>query len=126
MIKAQGESQAQASEAAAMAEVQKREAIAQTEIQVLQSKSQFEMQRMQQELEIKKQLMAEQFQYDLELAKLQVDIANQKLQQAEDRKDQRTKIQATQQSELIEQRKNNTMPKDFENNGMNEFDFGLM
>jgi hypothetical protein len=126
MIKAQGEAQAQASEAAAMAEVQKREALAQTEIQVLQSKSQFEMQRMQQELEIKKLLMAEQFQYDFELAKLQVDIANQKLQQAEDRKDQRTKIQATQQSELIEQRKNNTMPKDFENNGVSEFDFGLM
>ena len=126
MIKAQGESQAQASEAAAMAEVQKREAIAQTEIQVLQSKSQFEIQRMQQELEIKKLLMAEQFQYDFELAKLQVDIANQKLQQAEDRKDQRTKIQATQQSELIEQRKNNTTPKDFENSGMSEFDFGLM
>ena len=126
MIKAQGESQAQASEAAAMAEVQKREALAQTEIQVLQSKSQFEIQRMQKELEIKKLLMAEQFQYDFELAKLQVNIANQKLQQAEDRKDQRTKIQATQQSELIEQRKNNTMPKDFENNGVSEFDFGLM
>ena len=126
MIRAQGEAQAQASEAAAMAEVQKREALAQTEIQVLQSKSQFEMQRMMQEMSIKKQLMAEQFQYDLELAKLQVDIANKKLQQAEDRKDQRTKIQATQQSELIEQRKNNTMPKDFENSGIDTFDLGLM
>ena len=126
MIRAQGEAQAQASEAAAMAEVQKREALAQTEIQVLQSKSQFEMQRMMQEMSIKKQLMAEQFQYDLELAKLQVDIANKKLQQAEDRKDQRTKIQATQQSELIEQRKNNTMPKDFENSGVDTFDLGLM
>jgi len=126
MIRAQGQAQAQASEAAAMAEVQKREALAQTEIQVLQSKSQFEIQRMQQELEIKKLLMAEQFQYDFELAKLQVDIANQKLQQAEDRKDQRTKIQATQQSELIEQRKNNTLPKDFENSGAEEFDLGLM
>ena len=126
MIRAQGEAQAQASEAAAMAEVQKKEAIAQTEIQVLQSKSQFEMQRMMQEMSIKKQLMAEQFKYDLELAKLQVDIANKKLQQAEDRKDQRTKIQATQQSELIEQRKNNTLPKDFENSGTDAFDLGLM
>jgi hypothetical protein len=126
MIRAQGEAQAQASEAAAMAEVQKKEAIAQTEIQVLQSKAQFEMQRMMQEMSIKKQLMAEQFKYDLELAKLQVDIADKKLQQAEDRKDQRTKIQATQQSELIEQRKNNTMPKDFENSGTDTFDLGLM
>jgi hypothetical protein len=126
MIRAQGEAQAQASEAAAMAEVQKREAVAQTEIQVLQSKSQFEIQRMMQELEIKKQLLAEQFQYDLELAKMQMDIANTKLNQMEDRKDQRTKIQATQQSELIEQRKNNTLPKDFENTGAAEFDLGLM
>jgi hypothetical protein len=84
------------------------------------------MQRMMQEMSIKKQLMAEQFKYDLELAKLQVDIANKKLQQAEDRKDQRTKIQATQQSELIEQRKNNTMPKDFENSGVDTLDLGLM
>jgi hypothetical protein len=125
-IKAQGEAQAQASEAAAMAEVQKREAIAQTEIQILQAKANLELQRMQQELQNKKILLAEQFKYDFELGKMQVDIANEKLSQAEDRKDQRTKIQATQQSELIEQRKNNTLPKNFEDQGASEFDLALM
>jgi hypothetical protein len=113
-IQAQAQANAQASEAAAMAEVQKQQALAQTEIQILQSKSQFEIQRMQQELLIKKQIMAEQFNYDMQLAQAQLGVAQQKQTQAEDRKDQRTKIQATQQSELIDQRKNNSMPKDFE------------
>ena len=125
-IRAQGEAQAQASEAAAMAEVQKREALAQTEIQVLQAKANLELQRMQQELQNKTILLAEQFKYDLELGQMQVQVANEKLRQAEDRKDQRTKIQATQQSELIEQRKNNTLPKNFENEATDEFDLALM
>lgn len=38
----------------------------------------------------------------------------QKEKYKEDRKDERTEIEATQQSELIEQRKNNLPPKDFE------------
>ena len=125
-IQAQAQANAQASEAAALAEVQKQQALAQTEIQVLQSKSQFEIQRMQQELLIKKQLMAEQFGYDLQLAQTQLQVAQQKQTQAEDRKDQRTKIQATQQSELIDQRKNNSTPKDFENQGLEELGLGFM
>ena len=35
----------------------------------------------------------------------------------EDRKDERTKIQATQQSEMIEQRKSGKAPKNFESAG---------
>lgn len=124
-IQAQGQANAQASEAAALAEVQKQQALAQTEIQILQSKSQFEIQRMQQELLIKKQLMAEQFGYDLQLAQTQLQVAQQKQMQAEDRKDQRTKIQATQQSELIDQRKNNSMPKDFESSYDDLSGFGM-
>jgi hypothetical protein len=125
-IQAQAQANAQASEAAALAEVQKQQALAQTEIQVLQSKSQLEIQRMQQELLIKKQIMAEQFGYDLQLAQTQLQVAQQKQNQAEDRKDQRTKIQATQQSELIDQRKNNSTPKDFENQGLEELGLGFM
>ena len=124
-IQAQAQANAQASEAAAMAEVQKQQALAQTEIQILQSKSQFEIQRMQQELLIKKQIMAEQFNYDMQLAQAQLGVAQQKQTQAEDRKDQRTKIQATQQSELIDQRKNNSMPKDFESSYDDLSGFGM-
>ena len=44
----------------------------------------------------------------------------------EDRKDERTRIQATQQSELIDQRKKDTGPKSFESAGFDNLDgFGL-
>jgi hypothetical protein len=55
-----------------------------------------------------------QFQFDMQLAQLKEQVINKNAQEAEDRKDNRTKIQATQQSALIDQRKNNTMPQDFE------------
>ena len=58
----------------------------------------------------------------MQLAQVQLNVAQQKQTQAEDRKDQRTKIQATQQSELIDQRKNNSLPKDFEDSE-DGFDF---
>ena len=69
---------------------------------------------MQMDAEIKKQLLQMKFQFDMQLAQLKEQVVNKNLQEAEDRKDNRTKIQASQQSELIDQRKNNTMPKDFE------------
>jgi hypothetical protein len=50
----------------------------------------------------------------MQLAQLKEQVVNKNAQEAEDRKDNRTKIQATQQSALIDQRKNNTMPQDFE------------
>ena len=53
---------------------------------------------MEQEALIKKQLMAEEFQYQLQLAQAQIGSDKQKEQFIEDRKDKRTKIQATQQS----------------------------
>ena len=116
-IQAQSQANIQASEAAAMQEVQKQEALAQTEIQIEQAKSQFEIQRMEQEALIKKQLMAEEFQYQLQLAQMKNSRESNKEAQIEDRKDKRTKIQATQQSKMIEQRQNDLLPTDFESAG---------
>ena len=124
-IQAQSQAQQQASEAAAMQEVQKQEALAQTEIQIEQAKSQFEIQRMQSEAQIKTQLMAEQFQYDLQLAQMSMQAAKQKEASIEDRKDKRTQIQATQQSTMIDQRKNDLLPTDFESNQGDSGGFGL-
>ena len=125
-IQAQGQAQQQASEAAAMQEVEKQQALAQTEIQIEQAKSQFEIQRMQQEAGIKKQIMAEQFQYDLQLAQQQNTRVSEKEQFIEDRKDKRTKLQATQQSEMISQRQNDGLPTDFENQSTEDLSgFGL-
>ena len=113
-IQAQAQANQQTAEQAALYEVQKREAIAGTEIQIEQAKSQFEINKLMQEAELKKQLMAEEFNYQIQLSKLKADAEGSKLAKIEDRKDERTKIQATQQSELIEQRKNNSLPKNFE------------
>ena len=43
-----------------------------------------------------------------------VEDENPSAAEKEDRKDERTKIQATQQSELIRQRKENSPPQNFE------------
>jgi hypothetical protein len=125
-IQAQGQSNAQASEAAALAEVQKQQALAETKVQIEKAKSEFEINKMEQEALIKKQLMAEEFQYKMKLAQIEADAQAMKEKQIEDRKDQRVKIQGTQQSELIDQRKNDLLPKDFESSGNDNLGgFGL-
>ena len=113
-IQAQAQANAQASEAAAMAEVQKQQALAQTQIQIEQAKMQFDIQKMNQELVIKKQLMAEEFNYQMQLAQMSLKEKQAAFSESENRKDKRVKMQGTQQSELIDQRQNATMPKDFE------------
>ena len=125
-IEAQAAANAESAEKAALAEVQKNQAMAETEIQIEQAKSQFEIAKMEREAEIKKQLMAEEFNYDMELARLQGQVQQQKERAIEDRKDQRVKLQGTQQSELIDQRQNDLLPKDFESSGNDNLDgFGL-
>ena len=125
-IQAQSQANIQASEAAAMQEVQKQQALAQTQIQIEQAKSQFEVQRMEQEALIKKQLMAEEFQYQLQLAQMESQAKKQKEGEIENRKDKRTQMQASQQSQMISQRQNDTLPTDFESAGNDNLGgFGL-
>jgi len=116
-IQMQAEANGKAAEQAALAEMQKQQALAQTELQIEQGKSQFRIQYMQQEAEIKKQLMAEEFSYNMQLAQIRANAEQGKGKEAEDRKDERTRIQASQQSELISQRKNDSLPKSFESSG---------
>jgi hypothetical protein len=116
-IQAQAEANAKSSEKAAMAEVQKQQALTEVKVNVEQAKSQFEIQRMQTEAQIKKQLMAEEFNYQMQLAQIRANAEADKEQEIEDRKDKRIRMQGTQQSELIDQRKNDTLPKDFESAG---------
>ena len=127
-IQAQAQANGQASEAAAMAEVQKQQALAQTQIQIEQAKMQFDIQKMQQELVIKKQLMAEEFSYQMQLAQMSLKEKQSNFAELEDRKDKRVKMQGTQQSELIDQRQNATMPKDFESqfDDASGFDMGAL
>ena len=116
-IQAQAQANAESSEKAAMAEVQKQQALTAEKVAIEQAKANFEMQRMQTEAQIKKELMATEFEYNLQLAQASVAATQQKEKEIEDRKDKRVKIQGTQQSELIEQRQNQSMPKNFESQG---------
>ena len=113
----QSQANQQASAAAAQAEVQKNQAIAQTTMQLEQTKSQLKLQEQQQEVELKKQLMKIEFEYNMQLKTMESQGMSDREGRREDRKDKRTKIQATQQSELIDQRNSGGTPKNFESSG---------
>jgi len=116
-IQMQSQSNTQAAQAAAQIEVQKNQALSQGKAQLLQAEAQLEAQKMQQEVEYKKQLMQLEFQMNMQLKNLEVQGAKSREKEKEDRKDERTKIQATQQSEMIDQRKSGKPPKNFESAG---------
>ena len=116
-IQAQTQSNTQAAQAAAQAEVQKNQALNAGKAELMQMEAQIDGQKMQQEVEMKKQLMALEFQYNMQLKGIEVDGVKEREKQKEDRKDERTKIQATQQSEMIEQRNSGKPPKNFESAG---------
>jgi len=116
-IQAQAQANAQATEAAALAETQKQQVLTEQKMQLEKAKSDFEIQKMEREAQVKQQLMELEFNYNMQLTKAQGQAKVQENKFKEDRKDERTKIQATQQSELIDQRKNDLLPKNFESAG---------
>ena len=115
-MKAQAQANAESSERAAMAELQKQQSLAQTTLQVAQGKSEFDIARINREAEIKQQLMELQFNYDKQLKEMELQRLGTKESLIEDRKDTRTRIEGTQQSQMIDQRKNDLLPTDFEKN----------
>ena len=116
-IQAQSQANAQAQQVAAQAEIQKDQALFQTKSQLEQLKGTLKQQEMSAEVKAKKELMELEFQYNMQLKGLEVDKNKAKETEMEDRKDQRTRIQGTQQSEMIEQRKNDSPAKNFESSG---------
>ena len=125
-IALQSQSNAQAAQAAAQADVQKQQALSQTKLQVKNAEHELEVQKMGYEVQYKKELMTYEFELSKQLKELDLQVINNKEEYKEDRKDKRTKIQASQQSELIDQRKNNKPPKDFESSSFDTLGgFGL-
>jgi len=107
----------QAAQAAAQSEVQKNQAVTASQGELEQLKAQLASQKMQQEVQHKKELMQLEFQMNMQLKGMEVDGKKTGEKEKEDRKDERTKIQATQQSELIDQRNSGKPPKNFESSG---------
>ncbi len=128
-IEAQSKANAEAQQVAAQAEVQKQQALTQSQAQLEQVKAQIEIQRQEQEAVLKKDLMNHEFQLNMQLKQLEADVEKSKENNKEDRKDERTRIQASQQSELIDQRQTGKPPKKFESSGNDTmgggFDLGM-
>ncbi len=118
-IQAQAQANQQTAEKAALAEMQKQQALAETQVQIEQAKSQFSIQKMEMEAQIKRQIMQLQHTYDLEIEKAKIQRDKDREEFIEDRKDKRTRISGTQQSQMIDQRKNNLLPSDFETTSQN-------
>tara|TARA_R100000655_G_scaffold7345_6_gene19889 strand:+ start:3554 stop:5989 length:2436 start_codon:yes stop_codon:yes gene_type:complete len=129
MKAAQAQQQAQlnqqSQQMAAQASMQKIQAEGQIKMQIKQSEIAFEIEKMKQEAQLKGQLMQQEFQYNQQLRGISENALSQRESQREDAKAKRISQQNTQQSELINQRKNNLPPQNFESNedSLDGFDF---
>lgn len=108
--------QLKSQELAGQVAMQKIQAETQSKMQIKQAEVAFEIQKIQQEAELKRMLMAEEFKYNLQLHGMREQIVNQRETEKEKAKEKRISIQNTQQSKLINQRKNNLPPMNFESN----------
>lgn len=110
--------QAQANQQTAIvssqAKAQEMQVEGQVKAQLEGLKIQAEMEKLQAEYMLKSQLSQQEFQQNMQLKALEAGIVSEMDAYKEDRKDERTKIQAGQQSKLIDQRKKDSGPISFE------------
>jgi hypothetical protein len=97
----------------AMAKIQ---AETQSKMQIKQAEVAFEIEKMKNEAVLKQQLMQTEFDMQMQLKGMETQNLKQREDEKEKAKDKRISIQNSQQSKLIEQRKNNLPPIDFESN----------
>jgi hypothetical protein len=110
----QMQSNIQSQQAAAESKAQLIQLEAQSKIQLREAEMNFAVQQMQAEAAIKAQLMDQEFQYNMQLKGIETDNLMKREEKKEEAKDKRVDLQATRQSELINQRKNNLPPLNFE------------
>lgn len=118
MMQAQQQSEInmQSQQMAAQTAMQKIQAETQSKIQIKQAEIAFEIEKLKNEAELKTQLMDKEFQLNMQLRGIDTELQMSKEDKKEAAKDKRISIQNTQQSKLIEQRKNNLPPVNFESN----------
>jgi hypothetical protein len=78
--------------------------------------TEYNIKTMQVQAELKSHLMAEEFQYNQQLSGMEMQTLSKREQEREDAKAKRISQQNTEQSKLIDQRKNNLPPLNFESN----------
>ena len=111
----QQQAQMQSQQMAAQAAQQKIQSETQSKMQIKQAEIAFEIEKMQAEAKLKMQLMAEEFEYNQKLRDISENALQSRENQREDAKSERISKQNSQQSRLIDQRKNNLPSQDFEN-----------
>ena len=108
--------QLKSQEMAAQVAMQKIEMETSSKMQIKQAEIAFDMQKMEKEAEMKSQLMREEFDYNMQLNGMEVNNLDKRDQMKEDAKAKRISQQNSEQSKLINQRKNNLPPMSFESN----------
>ncbi len=110
----QSQTNIQSQQAAAESKAQLLQMEAQSKIQLKEAEANYEIMKMQAEAEMKRELMALEFQYNMQLKGIDAEQLKTREQEKEKAKDKRIDLQASRQSELINQRKNNLPPINFE------------
>ena len=108
--------QLKSQEMAGQVAMQKIDLETRSKMQIKQAEVAFDIQKMEKEAEMKSYLMREEFQYSMQLHGIEVGTLTQREQMKEDAKAKRISQQNTEQSKLINQRKNNLPPMNFESN----------
>jgi hypothetical protein len=106
----------QSQQMAAQVAAQKIQMESQSKMQVEQAKAAFEIEKMNNEAKLKSLLMKEEFDYNMQLHNLREMSLQNRETEREDAKAKRISQQNTEQSKLINQRKNNLPPLNFESN----------
>ena len=123
-IEAQKQANIESSNAAAQAKMQATQMEGELKIQLVQMENQGAIAKLQEEAKLKEYLMGVEFNMNMQLKGVETEGKKNVEKEKEDRKDERTKIQASQQSKMIEQRNNNSNPISFEssNDSLDSFD----
>ena len=108
--------QLKSQEMAGQVAMQKIDLETRSKMQIKQAEVAFDIQKMEKEAEMKSYLMREEFDYNLQLRGMETSNINTREQTKEDAKAKRISQQNTEQSKLINQRKNNLPPISFESN----------
>lgn len=112
----QGQIQMQSQQMAAQTAMQNIQAETQSKMQIKQAEVAYEIEKMKSEAQLKMELMQLEFQMQMQLKGVEMETTKTKEQLKEEAKDKRISLQNTQQSKLIDQRKNNLPPMTFESN----------
>ena len=108
--------QLKSQEMAGQMAMQKMELETQSKLKYKQGEMQMEIERSKAEAQLKSQLMQQEFNFNLQLRNMDGQALSNREQSREDAKSERISQQNSEQSKLINQRKNNLPPQNFESN----------